>query len=146
MTRPYSWTATTITDLVSKPEYMGHTVNFRTFKESYKDKHSQYANPEDWLIFRDTQEAIVDEDTWYVVQKIRETKHRPIAQGKANPLTGLMFCADCGGEFIKFIATVFKFLLLDYLTAEKECFHIGLLFTCHFFVFLILYPPVQQIA
>lgn len=44
MTRPYSWTATTITDLVSKPEYMGHTVNIRTFKESYKDKHSQYAN------------------------------------------------------------------------------------------------------
>ena len=43
------------------------------------------------MIFRDTQEAIVDEDTWYVVQKIRETKHRPIAQGKANPLTGLMF-------------------------------------------------------
>lgn len=77
---------------------MGHTVNFRTFKESYKDKHSQYANPEDWLIFRDTQEAIVDEDTWYMVQKIRETKHRPIAQGKANPLTGLMFCADCGAK------------------------------------------------
>lgn len=49
-------------------------------------------------------------------------------------------------KFIKFIATVFKFLLLDYLTAEKECFHIELLFTCHFFVFLILYPPVQQIA
>ena len=44
------------------------------------------------------------------------------------------------------IATVFKFLLLDYLTTEKECFHIGLLFTCHFFVFLILYTPVQQIA
>ena len=98
MTRPYSWTATTITDLVSKPEYMGHTVNFRTFKESYKDKHSQYTNPEDWLIFRDTQEAIVDEDTWYMVQKIRKTKHRPIAQGKANPLTGLMFCADCGAK------------------------------------------------
>ena len=98
------------------------------------------------MIFRDTQEAIVDEDTWYMVQKIRETKHRPIAQGKANPLTGLMFCADCGGEFIKFITTVFKFLLLDYLTAEKECFHIGLLFTCYFFVFLILYPPAQQIA
>jgi len=37
MTSPYSWTATTITDLVSKPEYMGHTVNFRTFKESYND-------------------------------------------------------------------------------------------------------------
>ena len=60
------------------------------------------------MIFRDTQEAIVDEDTWYVVQKIRETKHRPIAQGKANPLTGLMFCADCVGEFIKFITTVFS--------------------------------------
>lgn len=92
------------------------------------------------MIFRDTQEAIVDEDTWYVVQKIRETKHRPIAQGKANPLTGLMFCADCGGEFIKFIATVFKFLLLDYLTAQKRMFSHRAVVYMSFFCFFNSIP------
>lgn len=98
MTRPYNWTPTTITEMVAKPEYMGHTVNFRTFKESYKDKHSIDANPEDWLIFENMQEAIVDEDTWHMVQKIRQTKHRPVAQGEPNPLTGLVYCANCGAK------------------------------------------------
>ena len=96
MSRPYTWTATTISDMVKKPEYMGHTVNFRTFKESYKDRLSKNADPDDWVIFKNTQEAIVDEDTWNMVQKIRETKHRPNLRGYINPLTGLMFCADCG--------------------------------------------------
>lgn len=77
MSRPYTWTATTISDIVSKPEYMGHTVNFRTHKDSYKDKHSRRVSPEDWILFENTQEPIVDEDTWHTVQKIRETKHRP---------------------------------------------------------------------
>ncbi len=77
MSRPYTWTATTVSDIVKKPEYMGHTVNFRTKKESYKDKHSVHNSPEDWVIFENTQEAIVDEETWLTVQKIRETKHRP---------------------------------------------------------------------
>ena len=77
MSRPYTWTATTVSDIVKKPEYMGHTVNFRTRKESYKDKHSVHNSPEDWINFENTQEAIVDEETWLTVQKIRETKHRP---------------------------------------------------------------------
>ena len=82
MSRPYTWTASTVSDLVKKPEYMGHTVNFRTRKESYKDKNSVHNSPEDWIIFENTQEAIVDEETWLTVQKIRETKHRPTK--KAN--------------------------------------------------------------
>lgn len=98
MTRPYNWTPTTITEMVAKPEYMGHTVNFRTFKESYKDKRSKDTSPENWLIFEHTQEPIVDEDTWHMVQKIRQTKHRPVAQGEPNPLTRLVFCADCGAK------------------------------------------------
>ncbi len=98
MSRPYTWTATTISDMVKKPEYMGHTVNFRTHKDSYKDKHSRKVNPEDWILFENTQEPIVDEDTWYTVQKIRETKHKPSKRGEPNPLTGLMFCADCGAK------------------------------------------------
>ena len=98
MSRPYTWTATTVSDIVKKPEYMGHTVNFRTRKESYKDKHSVHNSPEDWIIFENTQEAIVDEETWLTVQKIRETKHRPTKKGDINPLTGLVYCADCGAK------------------------------------------------
>ena len=44
------------------------------------------------------QEAIVDEETWLTVQKIRETKHRPSKKGDINPLTGLVYCADCGAK------------------------------------------------
>ena len=98
MNRPYTWTASTISDLVRKPEYMGHTVNFRTKKLSYKDKNSVHNSPEDWIIFENTQEAIVDEETWLTVQKIRETKHRPTKKGDINPLTGLIYCADCGAK------------------------------------------------
>ena len=98
MSRPYTWTATTVSDIVKKPEYMGHTVNFRTKKLSYKDKNSVHNSPEDWIIFENTQEAIVDEETWLTVQKIRETKHRPNKKGDINPLTGLMYCADCGAK------------------------------------------------
>lgn len=98
MSRPYTWTASTITDMVKKPEYMGHTVNFRTHKDSYKDTHSRKLDSDDWIIFENTQEAIVDEETWNMVQKIRKTKRRPNKKGEPNPLTGLMFCADCGAK------------------------------------------------
>ena len=61
-------------------------------------KMLDHYNPEDWILFENTQEPIVDEDTWYTVQKIRETKHKPSKRGEPNPLTGLMFCADCGAK------------------------------------------------
>lgn len=65
---------------------------------SYKDKNSVHNSPEDWIIFENTQEAIVDEETWLTVQKIRETKHRLTKKGDINPLTGLVYCADCGAK------------------------------------------------
>ena len=68
---PYTWRGGTVADILSKQEYMGHTVNFRTYKESYKDKR---------------------------VQTLRKTIRRTDSIGKANPLTGLMFCADCGAK------------------------------------------------
>lgn len=75
---------------------MGHTVNFRSHKQSYKDKRS-VANPqEEWLIFENTHEAIVDKETWELAQKLRKTPKRIDTIGEANPLTGLLYCADCG--------------------------------------------------
>ena len=98
MSRPYDWTATTIAEMLAKPEYMGHTVNFRAYKPSYKDKKMIKRPSEEWLIFENTHEAIVDPETWKLAQRSRQTVRRTDTTGEANPLTGLMFCADCGGR------------------------------------------------
>ena len=79
-----------------KLEYVGHTVNFRTTKESYKSR-KQTQNPQDeWVIFENTHEAIVDPQTWQMAQRCRTVKRRTDTIGEANPLTGLLYCADCG--------------------------------------------------
>ena len=96
--RPYAWSDFIVGRILSKPEYMGHTVNFRSHKESYKDKQPIFHAPEDWLIFENTHEAIVDRATWELVQKLRGTPRRIDTLGEANPLTGLVFCADCGAK------------------------------------------------
>ena len=95
---PYTWRGGTVADILSKQEYMGHTVNFRTYKESYKDKRVKMTPKEDLVIFENTQEAIIDKETWERVQTLRKTIRRTASIGKANPLTGLMFCADCGAK------------------------------------------------
>ncbi len=94
---PYAWSGNTIGHILERPEYMGHTVNFRTYKDSYKDKRAKMNPKENWVIFENTHEAIVDSGTWETVQKCRRTQRRT-DHGEANPLTGLVFCADCGAK------------------------------------------------
>ena len=95
---PYNWSGYIVGQILSKPEYMGHTVNFRSHKQSYKDKNAVMNPKEDWLIFEDTHEAIVDRETWELAQKLRKTPKRIDTLGEANPLTGLLYCADCGAK------------------------------------------------
>lgn len=95
---PYVWRGATVSDILSKPEYMGHTVNFRSYKESYKDKRAKKTPKEDWVIFKNTQEAIVSEEMWNKVQGLRKTVRRTDTVGEANPFTGLLYCADCGAK------------------------------------------------
>ncbi|MCD8021835.1 MAG: recombinase family protein [Lachnospiraceae bacterium] len=95
--RPYDWYGNTVSNIIAKPEYKGHTVNFRTQKKSYKDKRVR-TDPKDWSIFENTHEAIIDPETWQLAQDARKTVHRTDSIGEANPLTGLMFCADCGSK------------------------------------------------
>ena len=90
------WSGYVVGQILSKPEYMGHTVNFRSHKQSYKDKNAVMNPKEDWLIFEDAHEAIVDRETWELAQKLRKTPKRIDTLGEANPLTGLLYCADCG--------------------------------------------------
>lgn len=95
---PYMWRGGTVATILKRPEYCGHTVNFRTYKDSYKDKRQKKSEEEDLVIFKNTQEAIIDEQTWNMVQELRKTARKPDILGEANPLTGKVFCADCGAK------------------------------------------------
>ena len=93
---PYAWKGITISQILDRPEYAGHTVNFRTHKESYKDKRQIPNDRSEWKIFENTHEAIVDEDTFNKVQELRHTVRKRNSMGEMNVLTGKVFCADCG--------------------------------------------------
>ncbi|MBR4192804.1 MAG: DUF4368 domain-containing protein [Oscillospiraceae bacterium] len=93
--RPYDWYGQSVMNILTRPEYMGHTVNFRTNKRSYKEKRT-FNDPADWMIFENTHEAIIDPQTFALAQKVCQTRHRTDTLGEANPLTGLVYCADCG--------------------------------------------------
>ena len=96
--RPYDWSSTSVVTILERPEYMGHSVNFRYWKESYKSKKTSELPKEEWQIIENTHEPIVNPDTWYLAQQARRTVHRTDKTGMANPLTGLVFCADCGAK------------------------------------------------
>lgn len=98
MTRPYDWAPTTVSTILSKQEYLGHTVNFRAYKESYKSKKMVKRPQGEWEIIKNTHQAIVDQETWDLVQTLRQTPRRADRHGTPNPLTGLLFCADCGAK------------------------------------------------
>jgi len=93
---PYRWVADTISTMLEKKEYLGHTVNFKTYKQSYKSKKKLHNPEEKQLIFENTHEAIVDVDTWERVQELRKNKRRPTRTGKTNMFSGIAYCADCG--------------------------------------------------
>ena len=94
----YGWGSSTIVNILKKREYLGHTINFKTRKH-FKDKKSHYVPESEWTIFENTHEAIIDQETFDNVQRIRaNVKRYPDGWGEAHPLTGLMYCADCGGK------------------------------------------------
>ena len=94
----YGWGASTICNILEKREYLGHTVNFKTRKH-FKDKKSHYVPENEWTIFENTHEAIIDQETFDLAQKVRSKVRRyPDGWGDVAPLTGLMYCADCGGK------------------------------------------------
>ena len=92
------WRGGTVADILAKPEYCGHTVNFRTERVSFKSKKKLARPRDEWQIFERTHEAIIDESTFETVQRLRGTPRRTDSLGEANPLTGLLFCADCGAK------------------------------------------------
>ena len=96
---PIRWTNRAVSCILEKREYMGHTVLGKTISESYKTKKRRKATEDELMIFENTHEAIIDEETWNNVQRLIETKRRPKKNG-APPcrLSGLLYCADCGSK------------------------------------------------
>ena len=97
---PYFWTRETLSAILSREEYLGHTINLRTRTKSYKDKRKMDNPKEDWLVFKNTHEAIIDQETFDIVQKMRSHKRSnqryKNRAGHENLFAGLVFCGTCG--------------------------------------------------
>lgn len=94
----YVWRGSTIVHMLSRQEYLGHTVNFKTYRKSYKQKKQMKNDPSEWMIFKNTHEAIIEESVFEVVQRIRDGRRRLTPMGEIPLLSGMMFCADCGNK------------------------------------------------
>jgi hypothetical protein len=92
---PWDWSPGAVAAILSRKEYLGHTVNFKTYKKSYKTPKTLFNDPSEHLIFEGTHEAIVDQDTFDRVQQIREGRRRRTNSGRVGLFSGLAYCADC---------------------------------------------------
>ena len=105
---PYKWCNETVSSILERLEYLGHTVNFKTRKQSFKSKKKLWNDPSEWVIFENTQEPIIEESVFLIVQKIRQGRCRPTRMGDMGMFSGLLFCADCGGKMYLCRANRFK--------------------------------------
>lgn len=96
MDRPYHWGQTTVRSILSNREYVGDTVNFKTYSKSNKLKKRLQNDPENILIFENTHEAIIDRKTFDLVQKHFAGRKHPDKQGEVDKFAGYVFCGDCG--------------------------------------------------
>ena len=94
----YAWQQATISHILERQEYLGHTVNFKTTRKSYKQKKKVNNDPSEWVIFENTHEAIIDQETFEIVQNIRNGRRRLTPMGEMPILSGMLFCADCGAK------------------------------------------------
>lgn len=96
---PCRWNATTVGYILDRQEYLGHTVLGKSICENFKTKQRRAATPDELMIFPDTHEAIIDQDTWDIARKIRMKKKPRVANGTySHRLSGLVYCADCGAR------------------------------------------------
>ena len=96
---PYQWNATAVAYILDRQEYLGHTILGKTIRDNFKSKKRRKATADELLFFPDTHEAIIDQDTWDMAQRLRtrKAKSRPDGSGY-HRLSGLIFCADCGAR------------------------------------------------
>ena len=94
--KPNNWCADTVAGILSKQEYCGDTVNFRSTTKSFKNKTKIELPEEDWKVFPDTHPAIISREDFALVQELRSHRRRPAKSGIVSMFSGLLYCADCG--------------------------------------------------
>jgi DNA invertase Pin-like site-specific DNA recombinase len=138
--RQCGWASRTVSDILARLEYLGHTVNFRTYRKSFKNNKTLWHDPSEWKVFENTHEPIVGRTVWERVQEIRKNKRRPLKTGKISLFSGLLECADCHGKMHFRTATSFTesqdhFVCANYKSNMGSC-------SAHFIRELALYNLV----
>ena len=96
---PYRWNTTTLTYILDRQEYLGHTVLCKSIRENFKLKKRRAATTEERIIFKNTHEAIIDQETWDKAQRLRKRNPKKLPSGTySHRLAGMVFCADCGSR------------------------------------------------
>ena len=96
---PYTWNATTVGYILNRHEYLGHTVLGKTTRDNFKTKRKRIANEDELLVFYNTHEAIIDQETYDKAQRMRKrVSPRRNSEKPAHRLSGLLYCADCGSR------------------------------------------------
>ena len=96
---PYRWNTTTLTYILDRQEYLGHTVLCKSIRENFKLKKRRAATPEERIVFKNTHEAIIDQETWDKAQRLRKRNPKKLPSGTySHRLAGMVFCADCGSR------------------------------------------------
>lgn len=95
---PEIWSVASVKGILDQIAYAGHTVNFQTTKKSFKNKKQVRLPKDQWVIYENTQEPIIDERTFEMVQQMRKTKRAYTKFNEPNMFSGLLYCADCGNR------------------------------------------------
>ena len=95
---PHKWCSHTVAEILDRQEYVGDTVNFRTYRQSFKLKKQLDRPQEEWKVFPNTHPAIIDRETFTLVQNLRQHRRRPTRTGAVSMFSGLLYCADCGSK------------------------------------------------
>ena len=97
---PYNWFDSAIANLLENEIYLGNTVNMKYSTKSYKDKRRVEHSREECLVFKDTHPALITQEVWDIVQRVRKNRRRPTKMEEQNKYSGLVFCADCGSNMV----------------------------------------------
>ena len=111
---PYRWSQGTIVKILEQDAYLGQTTNFKTYRPSFKNKRKLLNPSEKQMTFENTHPAIIDRETWEMVQKARAQRRRPTKMGEMGMFSGLAYCADCGARLYHCRSTSW--------THEQECY------------------------
>ena len=98
--RPYHWSGDTVADMLENEIYIGNTVNMKYSTKSYKDKRRVEHSREECLVFENTHPALVTQEVWDIVQRVRKNKRRRTNMDEQNRYSGLVFCSDCGSNMV----------------------------------------------